>query len=213
MRFRKFRDDQTGMVQTRAFRAAQTSALITRGLRKGQIGVVMTLVIATLLGVMALGSDVAVMYYNWMQLQKAADASALAGATYFLTQNATQTLPSPTINPGCTYATQQQNVACSYALNNYAQAADPSQGGIYVPAETVPASAPGAPRPSRSPSRAPLSRCFSCACSVARPPTARSRPRLRSRRLQSPRFITGSSRPGCRRIRFWVVQRTPPADA
>lgn len=105
MRFRKFRDDQTGMVQTRAFRAAQTSALIARGLRKGQMAVVMTLVVATLLGVMALGSDVAVMYYNWMQLQKAADASALAGATYFLTQNATQTLPPPTTNPGCTYAT------------------------------------------------------------------------------------------------------------
>jgi hypothetical protein len=110
--------------------------------RKGQMAILMTLVVATLLGVMALGSDVAVMYYNWMQLQKAADASALAGATYFLTQNATQTLPSPTINAGCTYATQQQNVACTYALNNYAQATDLSQGGIYVPAQTVPASTP-----------------------------------------------------------------------
>jgi Putative Flp pilus-assembly TadE/G-like len=129
MRFRKFREGQTAVV-------------ITHGLGKGQIAVVMTLVIATLLGVIALGSDVAVMYYNWMQLQKSADASALAGATYFLKQNATQTLPSPTINPACTYATQQQNVACRYALNNYAQAADLSQGGIYVPAQTVPASTP-----------------------------------------------------------------------
>lgn len=128
----KFRDNQTAVVTRRG----------TRKFRNGQIGVVMTLVVATLLGVMALGSDVAVMYYNWMQLQKAADASALAGATYFLTQNATQTLPPPTINPGCTYATQQQNVACSYALNNYVQAADLTQGGIYVPAQTIPASTP-----------------------------------------------------------------------
>jgi putative Flp pilus-assembly TadE/G-like protein len=89
--------------------------------RKGQMAVVMTLAIATLLGAMALSTDVGVMYYNWMQLQKAADASALAGATYFLTQNSTQTLPTPAINAACTYPTQQQNVACTYALNNFAQ--------------------------------------------------------------------------------------------
>jgi len=110
--------------------------------RQGQMAVVMTLVIVTLLGVMSLGTDVAVMYYNWMQLQKAADASALAGATYFLTQNATQTLPAPTINGACTYPTQQQNVACTCALNNHMQQADITQGGIYVPAQTVPASVP-----------------------------------------------------------------------
>src|ERR1700682_3808956 len=90
-------------------------------LRKGQMAVVMTLVIVTLLGAMSLTTDIGVMYYNWMQLQKAADASALAGATYFLTQNSTQTLPTPTINPACTYETQQQNVACTYALSNFAQ--------------------------------------------------------------------------------------------
>ena len=49
---------------------------------KGQIAVVMTLAIVTLVGVMALGTDVAVLYYNWVQLQKAADAAALAGAGY-----------------------------------------------------------------------------------------------------------------------------------
>ena len=109
---------------------------------KGQIAIVMTLAIATLLGVMALSTDVGVMYYNWMQLQKAADAAALAGATYFLPQNGTQTLPTPTIAGSCTYATPQQNVACTYALNNYAQATDLSQGGIYVPAQNVPAGVP-----------------------------------------------------------------------
>jgi Putative Flp pilus-assembly TadE/G-like len=111
-------------------------------LRKGQMAVVMTLVIVTLLGVMSLGTDVAVMYYNWMQLQKAADASALAGATYFLTQNSTQTLPTPTINGACAYPTQQQNVACTYALNNFAQMADMTQGGIYIPAQSIPAGVP-----------------------------------------------------------------------
>jgi len=48
--------------------------------RKGQMAVVMTFAIATLLGVMALGADVGVLYYNWGQMQKAADAGALAGA-------------------------------------------------------------------------------------------------------------------------------------
>ena len=110
--------------------------------RKGQMAVVMTLVIAALLGAMSLTTDVGVMYYNWMQLQKASDAAALAGATYFLTQNSTQTLPSPTIAGACTYPTQQQNVACTYALNNFAQQADITQGGIYVPAQNVPASVP-----------------------------------------------------------------------
>jgi hypothetical protein len=37
---------------------------------------------ATLLGAVGLGTDIAVLYFNWMQLQKAADASALAGAGY-----------------------------------------------------------------------------------------------------------------------------------
>jgi Flp pilus assembly protein TadG len=111
-------------------------------LRKGQIAVVITLAIATLLGVMSLGTDVGVLYYNWMQLQKAADASALAGATYFLTQGTTRTLPTPTINAACNYATQQQNVACSYALTNFAQMTDMTNGGIYVPAQSVPPSVP-----------------------------------------------------------------------
>jgi Flp pilus assembly protein TadG len=44
------------------------------------MAMLMTLVMATLLGAVALGTDVAVLYFNWMQLQKAADAAALAGA-------------------------------------------------------------------------------------------------------------------------------------
>lgn len=109
---------------------------------KGQMAVVMTLAIATMLGAISLCTDVGVLYYNWMQLQKAADAASLAGATYFLTQNATQTLPAPTLNGACAYPTQQQNVACAYALTNFAQQADLTQGGIYVPAQVVPAGVP-----------------------------------------------------------------------
>jgi Flp pilus assembly protein TadG len=43
--------------------------------------VIMALVLGALLGAIALGTDVSVLYYNWMQLQKAADAAALAGAS------------------------------------------------------------------------------------------------------------------------------------
>lgn len=42
----------------------------------------LTLLVPILLGSVALGADVAVFYYNWAQLQKAADAAALAGGTY-----------------------------------------------------------------------------------------------------------------------------------
>jgi Flp pilus assembly protein TadG len=48
---------------------------------KGQMLVVMSMVIGVLIGAMALGTDVGVLYYNWMLVQKAADSAALAGAT------------------------------------------------------------------------------------------------------------------------------------
>jgi len=46
------------------------------------MAVVFALAAVTLCGVMALGADVGVLYYNWVQLQKAADAAAIAGANY-----------------------------------------------------------------------------------------------------------------------------------
>lgn len=52
------------------------------GGQKGQIAVIFTLAIVTLLGSVALCSDVGVMYYNWTVLQKGVDAAALAGANY-----------------------------------------------------------------------------------------------------------------------------------
>jgi Putative Flp pilus-assembly TadE/G-like len=57
----------------------------------GQIAVIMTLVMATLLGAVALGTDVAVLYYNWVELQKAADAAVLAGANYLTGDSSTDT--------------------------------------------------------------------------------------------------------------------------
>jgi Flp pilus assembly protein TadG len=58
---------------------------------KGQTLVVISLVMPVLLGAIALGTDVAIFYYNWVQLQKAADASVLAGANY-LPDNSAQAI-------------------------------------------------------------------------------------------------------------------------
>jgi hypothetical protein len=81
--------------------------------QKGQIAIVFTLVIATLLGVMALGTDVGVLYFYSLQLQKAADAAALAGAGYY----GPNTPPTPACDwPGAT--SNAQNAACDYVVNN-----------------------------------------------------------------------------------------------
>jgi hypothetical protein len=53
---------------------------LLRRCSNGQIAVIFTLILSVLLGAIALGADEAVMYFNWVQLQKAADAAALAGA-------------------------------------------------------------------------------------------------------------------------------------
>jgi putative Flp pilus-assembly TadE/G-like protein len=87
------------------------------GYVKGQIAVVMTFAIATLLGAMALGTDVAVMYFNWVQLQKAADAAALAGANY-LGPNP-QVFDPTQVDASCTsYTTDPKKAACTYAVHN-----------------------------------------------------------------------------------------------
>lgn len=53
-----------------------------RGHGSGQILVLMTLILPVLIGALALGTDVAVLYFNWHLLQSAADDAALAGASY-----------------------------------------------------------------------------------------------------------------------------------
>jgi hypothetical protein len=56
-----------------------------RNLRKnsrGQIAVVLILAALAMVGAVALGTDIAVLYFSWVQLQKSVDSAALAGANY-----------------------------------------------------------------------------------------------------------------------------------
>ncbi len=114
---------------------------------RGQIAVVMTFAIATLLGAMALGTDVAVMYFNWVQLQKGADAAALAGAFYLIPANSK--FPLSPVAAGCSNAQAVNQAApddvaraaCTYAVNNNL-AIDAADFKIYEPGLNLPAAAP-----------------------------------------------------------------------
>jgi Flp pilus assembly protein TadG len=53
-----------------------------RSRSKGQTVVIVTLTLPFLVGAIALGTDVSIFYFNWAQLQKAADSAALAGANF-----------------------------------------------------------------------------------------------------------------------------------
>lgn len=59
------------------------------GKRRGQVMVLYAGVLAVLLGAIGLCTDVGIMYMNWQQLQKAADAAALAGANYLPSDSTT----------------------------------------------------------------------------------------------------------------------------
>jgi Flp pilus assembly protein TadG len=85
------------------------------GYMGGQMAVVFALAAVTLCGVMALGADVGVLYYNWVQLQKAADAAALAGA---------QILGQDPSDPTPATATLATTTAQTYATNNGVSAND-----------------------------------------------------------------------------------------
>lgn len=103
---------------------------------KGQMAIVMTLAIATLLGVMALGADVGVMYYQWNQLQKGADAAALAGANYLYPG---AQMASANVASGCVNQSDDvKKAACTYAINN-GLASDPSNLTINEPNAGMPA--------------------------------------------------------------------------
>src|SRR5712671_5975833 len=127
---------------TRRSPLARQEGYVLMKLRKcgeGQIAVLMTLVIATLVGLMALGADVGVMYYNWNQLQKGADAAALAGANYL---NGGITFASTNVNAGCTgQSDDAKKAACSYAMNN-GLASDANSLTINEPGVNLPAGAP-----------------------------------------------------------------------
>jgi len=98
---------------------------------KGQMAVMYAGIIAAMLGATALGADVAVMYVNSIQMQKAVDSAAIAGATYMTGLAFTQTAAS-----GCTsangYSDDAKKAACTYAYNN---GIDPSITGISLNVE------------------------------------------------------------------------------
>jgi len=82
--------------------------------RKGQVVVMYAGIVAALLGATALCTDVAVMYVNSIQLQKAVDSAAIAGATYM----AGISFNGPTA-AGCTgQPDDAKKAACTYAFNN-----------------------------------------------------------------------------------------------
>ena len=81
---------------------------------RGQIAVLYAGIAAVLVGAIALGADVAVMYSNWQQVQKTADAAAIAGANYLAgyTFNGTPAT-------GCSGEPDAaQTAACTYAVDN-----------------------------------------------------------------------------------------------
>jgi len=106
--------------------------------KKGQMAVVMTFAIATLLGAMALGTDVAVMYFNWVQLQKAADAAALAGAGWLVPSGNT---PGAVVAACANEIDVPRQQACTYAANN-GMTINPASLKIYEPGQNLPIAAP-----------------------------------------------------------------------
>jgi putative Flp pilus-assembly TadE/G-like protein len=111
---------------------------------KGQMAVIMTFATATLLGAMALGTDIAVMYFNWVQLQKGADAAALAGAFYLVPTNSTQyPIDSAAVSAaGCSgQLDDASKAACTYAYKNR-MAVDSNNLKIVENSPSLPAAAP-----------------------------------------------------------------------
>ena len=53
-----------------------------KGHSGGQLAVILTLAIPALIGAIAFGTDIAVLYMNWTQLQKSTDTAVMAGAVY-----------------------------------------------------------------------------------------------------------------------------------
>ncbi len=91
------------------------------GSSKGQMMVVYAAALAGLLGALALGTDVAVMFVNWQQVRKTADAAAIAGATYLTGLS----FPDSAVASSCTGEPDDaQKAACTYAVNNGLTASD-----------------------------------------------------------------------------------------
>src|ERR1700722_5806128 len=91
------------------------------GSSRGQVAVLYAGVIAVLLGAVALGADVAVMYVNWQQMQKTVDAAAVAGANFLAGTG--NSFPTTAVTSGCT-GDDAEKAACTYALANGLAAAN-----------------------------------------------------------------------------------------
>lgn len=90
------------------------------GKSKGQIAVLYAGVAAVLVGAIALGADVAVMYMDWQQAQKVADAAAIAGANYLAGYTFTGTPAT-----GCSREPDAATTAaCTYGVDNGFSAAN-----------------------------------------------------------------------------------------
>jgi Flp pilus assembly protein TadG len=88
---------------------------------KGQVIVLYAGIVATLLGATALTTDVTLMYLNHIQLQKAVDAAALAGAAYLTpAQGPSYAYKAPTGDPcaGAAFTDGAEQAACVYAARN-----------------------------------------------------------------------------------------------
>jgi Putative Flp pilus-assembly TadE/G-like len=84
------------------------------GWARGQVAVLYSLICVVLVGAVALGADVAVMYMDWQQMQKTADAAAIAGANYLAGYTFAGTPAS-----GCSgQPDSATEAACTYAVNN-----------------------------------------------------------------------------------------------
>jgi hypothetical protein len=83
---------------------------------KGQMAVVMTVALATLLGAMALGTDLAVVDYDWMLPTERRRYSRTRGSPVF-SSNAPAALSNPNCPNGSLHGpnTNAENGACAYA--------------------------------------------------------------------------------------------------
>lgn len=110
----------------------------------GQMAVVITFALPVLLGAVGLAADIGVLYFNWVELQKAADAGALAGAEYLVASPlpTPATMPSPACNayqPG-NQAANAESAACTYVTYN--NVPESQVASISVPAPNPPAKVP-----------------------------------------------------------------------
>jgi hypothetical protein len=82
---------------------------------RGQVMVLYAGALAFMLvGAVAMGTDVAVMYVNWQHSQKTVDAAAIAGANFL-----TGTAYAGTVDPTCTgQPDNASKAACTYSVKN-----------------------------------------------------------------------------------------------